>query len=142
MSHQKLNYAAKIRERGFRLTPQRELILEAICEAGDHTTVEEIYTRLQARAPAINLATVYRTVDFLCDIGLVVAAEIEGQKLFEIAGETPHHHLVCHGCGQVERLDHETVADLFDKLDHERGFKVDMDHLVLCGLCQDCREQA
>lgn len=142
VSHWKLNYASKIRQLGFRLTPQRELILDAICEGGGHTTLEEIYARLHDKAPAINLATVYRNLKFWCDMGIVVEAEIGGQKLYEIAGETPHHHLVCHRCGRVERLEHEMVANLFDELERERGFRVDMDHLVLCGLCRYCRDRA
>ncbi len=141
MTHDTLNYAAKIRECGFRLTPQRELILDAVCEAGGHTTVEEIYDRLQAKASAINLATVYRALDFLCDMRLVVTAEINGHKVFEIAGLTPHHHLVCRICGRVERLEHQAVKELFDKLRRERGFKVDTDHLVLFGQCKDCLAQ-
>jgi Fur family ferric uptake transcriptional regulator len=139
MPHLRLNYATKIREQGFRLTPQRQLILDAICEGRGHTAFDEIYARVQAKATAINRATVYRTLHFLCDMGLVVAAEIQGQKVYEIAGERPHHHLVCRACGRVERFDGEMIRDLFDRLEREQQFKVDMDHLVLFGLCQDCR---
>ncbi len=141
MSHDRLNYAEKIRERGFRLTPQRELILDAICEGGGHTSFDEIYAWVQAKAPAINQATVYRTLDFLCQMRLVVAADIGGCKVYEIAGLTPHHHLVCQTCGRVESLAHETVTGLFARIERERQFKVDMNHLVLFGLCQECLEQ-
>jgi Fe2+ or Zn2+ uptake regulation protein len=141
MSHQKLDYAARIREGGFRLTPQRELILNAICEGGGHTTLDEIYARVQAKAKAINLATVYRTLDFLCHMGLVVSAEIDSQKVYEIASQRPHHHLVCQECGRVQGLEHETVETLFTRLERERRFRVTVEHLVLYGLCQDCCEE-
>ena len=141
MSHQKLDYATKIREGGFRLTPQRELILNAICEGGGHTTLDEIYARVQAKAKAINLATVYRTLDFLCDMGLVVSAEIDGHKVYEIASQRPHHHLVCQECGRVEGLEHEMVETLFARIEHERQFRVNMKHLVLFGRCQDCCDE-
>jgi Fe2+ or Zn2+ uptake regulation protein len=141
MSHQKLDYAAKIREGGFRLTPQRELILNAICEGGGHTTLDEIYARVQAKAKAINLATVYRTLDFLCDMGLVVSAEIDGHKVYEIASQRPHHHLVCQKCGRVEGLKHEMVETLFTRIERERQFRVNMKHLVLFGICQDCCDE-
>jgi Fur family ferric uptake transcriptional regulator len=141
MSHQRLNYAAKIREHGFRLTPQRELILDAVCEGHGHTTLDEIWARVHDKATAINLATVYRTLDFLRDMRLIVTADIHGHKVYEIAGQQPHHHLVCRACGRVERLDHETMEALFTRIEREQQFKADMDHVVLCGLCQDCRNR-
>jgi len=141
MSHNRLNYAAKIREGGFRLTPQRQLILDAVCEGGGHTTFDEIYARVRAKAPAINQATVYRALDFLCQMQLVVAANIGGSKVYEIATETPHHHLVCRLCNRVEPLDHEMMAGLFARLERERQFRVDTSHLVLFGLCQECWQQ-
>jgi Fur family ferric uptake transcriptional regulator len=142
MSHHRLNYATKIRERGFRLTPQREIILDAVCEGRGHTTFDEIYTRVQAKAPAINRATVYRTLDFLREMRLVVEADLGGgRKVYEIAGETPHHHLVCRACGRVEEFDQEMMESLFTRIERERQFEVDMDHLVLFGLCQECCNQ-
>jgi Fur family ferric uptake transcriptional regulator len=141
MPHDRLNYAARIRESGFRLTPQRQLILDAVCEGGGHTSFDEIYARVQAKAPTINQATVYRTLDFLCQMRLVVAANIGGCKVYEIATETPHHHLVCRMCGRMESLDHEMVAGLFARIEHERQFKIDTSHLVLLGLCQECWQQ-
>lgn len=141
MSHDRLNYAEKIRERGFRLTPQRKLILDAVCEGGGHTSFDEIYARVQAKAPTINQATVYRTLDFMCQMQLVVAANIGGCQVYEIASLPPHHHLVCRACGRIESLDHETVTGLFAQIERERQFKVDMNHLVLFGLCQECLEQ-
>jgi Fur family ferric uptake transcriptional regulator len=139
MSHHCLDYAARIRKRGFRLTPQRELILDAICEGKSHTTLDEIYARVQAKAPAISLATVYRALGFWSDAGIVIGAEIQGHKVYEIVKEMPHHHLVCRACGQVTELDHESVKMLFDIIKREQQFDVDTDHLVLHGLCQQCR---
>lgn len=139
MSHRLLNYAAQLRARGLRLTPQREMILDAICEAGGHTTFEEIYNRLRARAPAINRATLYRTLDLFRELGLVLTADIGDHcTRYEIAGVTPHHHLVCQRCGQVIRLDHTLMADLFARLEEAHQFKIGVNHIVLYGLCQRC----
>jgi len=141
MSHQRLDYAALLRRRGFRMTPQRQMILDAICEGRGHTTPEEIYARVQAKSPAINQATVYRTLDFLGELGLVVSADIGiGQKVYEIAGETPHHHLVCQACGQVQKLAHALVEPFFASVEEQQQFRVKTDHLILFGLCQRCRE--
>ncbi len=141
MSHYRWDYAALMRERGFRVTPQRELILDAICEGDGHTTPDEIYARVRAKTPHVNRATVYRNLDFLCEMRLVVAAQIGGHMVYEIAGDTPHHHLICRNCDRVEQISHETVKALFDKIEREQKFTVDMDHLALFGLCQKCRRK-
>lgn len=139
MSHHTLNYAALMHDRGFRVTPQRQLILDAICDSDGHTTPEEIYERVRATAPAVNRATVYRNLDFLCEMRLVVAAQIGGHMLYEIAANTPHHHLVCRKCNKVERLSHEALKSFFAKIEREQQFKIDMDHLALFGLCRKCQ---
>ena len=141
MTHHRFDYPTLLHQRGFRMTPQRQMILDAICEGGGHTTPDEIYARVRARAPHLNRATVYRSLDFLCELRLVVAAHISGQMVYEIAGEEPHHHLVCHTCGRTEDLPHRALRGLFRRLDREHGFLVDMDHVALSGLCGHCRPE-
>jgi Fe2+ or Zn2+ uptake regulation protein len=139
MTHHLLNYAARLRERGMRLTPQREMILDAICEGGGPTTFDEIYARLHAKSPAINQATVYRALKVFCDLDLVAAADLgDGKTVYEIASVTPHHHLVCRACGQVETIDQAALASLFAALEREQRFAPDVHHLVLFGYCRRC----
>ncbi len=142
MSHDQVDYVAALRARGFRVTPQRQTILDAVCAGGGHTSLPEIYARVQAVSPAINLATVYRTLDFLQEAGLVVAADIGGHTVYEIAGPKPHHHLVCQGCGGVEEIDPGLVEDFFTALSRAQSFEVDIHHLVLTGRCAQCRSHA
>jgi Fur family ferric uptake transcriptional regulator len=129
-----------MRERGFRVTPQRMLILDAICEGEEHTSFDEIYERVQSKAPGINQATLYRTLDFLCELRLVVSAEIDGRTVFEIAGETPHHHLVCRRCGAIQELADYHFLELRTHLLREHGFKADINHLAITGLCSQCTQ--
>jgi Fur family ferric uptake transcriptional regulator len=138
MSHDRSECAAQMRDLGFRVTPQRMLLLDAICEGNGHTTFDEIYERVKAKAPGINQATVYRALDFLCEVRLVVSADIEGHTVYEIAGETPHHHLVCRGCGVVQELADYHFQVLRDHLLMEHGFMADLDHLAINGLCAKC----
>lgn len=138
MSHDRSECAAQIREQGFRVTPQRMLLLDAICEAKGHTTPDEIYERVKAKAPGINRATVYRSLDFLCELRLVVSAEIDGHTVYEIAGETPHHHLVCRNCGAGQELPDFHFHELREHLLEEHGFQADLDHLAISGLCAKC----
>lgn len=139
MTHDTSNYADRIRALGFRLTPQRQMILDAICELGGHVTPEDVYERVRAKSPAVNRATVYRNLDFLCEVRLVVAAHIGRQTVYEIAGERPHHHLICRNCDAVIQLDGEAVAAFFEQVKRRQRFAVDMDHLTLFGLCPQCR---
>lgn len=140
MSHKEQNFAARIREEGYRFTPQRQLILDALCDMGGHATVEEIYDRVSETAPSINLATVYRTVHFLEELRLVVSAEIKGKTVYEIADPTPHHHLVCHTCGQVRALADHHFDELVEHLAQEHHFRAEIDHLTIGGVCRDCQE--
>ena len=134
-----MDYPALMRKRGFRVTPQRQVILDAICEGGSHTTPEEIYRRVRAKAPAINRATVYRTLDFLCELRLVVAMRVGDRTYYEIAGERPHHHLVCRTCGAMIQLDNALLESLVSSIKRKHHFHVDMDHVGLFGLCEECR---
>jgi Fur family transcriptional regulator, ferric uptake regulator len=132
--------AHTVRAGGFRFTRQRQFILDAIHESGGHTTPDEIYRRVQAKLPTVNRATVYRNVDFLCEMRLLVAAQIGRQMYYEIADREPHHHLVCRNCNHVAEVSHATMKHLFQKINRVASFQVDMDHLVLFGLCDDCQQ--
>jgi Fe2+ or Zn2+ uptake regulation protein len=139
MSHDSHNYASLIRKQGFRLTPQRQLILDTVCEVGGHATAKEIHERIQVIAPAVNRATVYRTLDFFRDLRLIVASDIGGKTVYEIADPIPHHHLVCRRCGRVEALADHHFHELFDHLMSEHNFEAELDHVTIPGICDDCR---
>lgn len=139
-----VNDPEKLREllhkKGYRLTPQRQMILDVIRESRGHITLDEIYTRVQPRIPGISRATLYRTLDFLCELRLAVAADIGGGHwVYELAGDAPHHHLVCRRCGRVEKLSHAEVEQFFTRVAADHGYTIDMDHLALFGVCSQCR---
>lgn len=138
MTSVKETFKSKVHGRGFRFTPQRQLILEAIVESEGHVSLQNIIEIVQAKAPAISLPTIYRTLDFLCEIRIAVALKVGNTTYFEIAGDKPHHHLVCRTCGALEVLPHSEVQRLFGKIERSYNFRVDMDHLGLFGLCKNC----
>ncbi len=131
-----------IRQGRHRVTPQRRAILQAVIQGGEHSSLEEVYQRVKASLPGINLATVYRDLNFLCELRILVAADVGGRNwVFELAGEVPHHHLVCRTCGKVERIEQEEVQGLVDRIAAKHEFFIDMDHMALFGLCKDCRKK-
>ena len=139
MSHNERNFAERIREMGYRMTPQRQLILDAICGMGGHASIAEIYGKVHELSPVIDRATVYRTINMLHENGLIVSAEIHGTTTYEIAEEDPHHHLVCRGCGHVTLLDNDHFSHLVQHLDQEHGFRAELNHLTISGLCSTCQ---
>lgn len=133
--------AARLHTHGYRLTPQRHVILEAVRQAGDHVTPEQVYETVHAQHPAISRATIYRTLDFLCEQRLIVAMHWGGQMYYEIAGETPHHHLICRTCGAVAEIDRALIELLIESTAKKHRFTIDMDHIALFGQCRQCATQ-
>lgn len=132
-------FKSTVHSQGFRVTPQRQIILDSIQAGGGHVSLPEIIERAQSKLRALSLPTIYRTLDFLCEIRVVTALRVGSTTYFEIAEEQPHHHLVCRNCGAVEVLPHVAVQNLFGKIERSYKFRVDMDHLGLFGLCSHCQ---
>lgn len=122
-----------------KLTPQRRLVLDAIHDANAHLTAEEIISHVQARMPEVHRSTVYRTLDLLERTGCVFQSELGGRVIYHHADEGHHHHLVCTKCGKVVECEEELFAPVEATLIREYGFTVDLKHLVMNGLCKECK---
>jgi Fur family ferric uptake transcriptional regulator len=130
-----------IRQRGYRVTPQRQLILDAVRAGKGHSTPDEVYRRVIRKAPALNRATVYRTLDFLAEQHLITCADLgTGSKVYEAVSEAQHQHLVCERCGKVEQISHRAIQRAFRQIERDQSFVVTTDHLALFGLCQECQK--
>ncbi len=128
----------QLRSRGYRLTPQRELVLEAVTELG-HATPEEALTWIHGRSSSVNISTVYRTLELLEELGLVRHAHLShGAPTYHAATEAEHVHLVCRGCEAVLELDPTAVAPMVASLEQEHGFHADVGHLTVFGVCREC----
>jgi Fur family ferric uptake transcriptional regulator len=130
--------AEKLRERGLRLTPQRQLILEAVHGLG-HATPEQIHHTVQERVAGVNITTVYRTLELLEELGLVTHTHLShGSPTYHDAGEHQHVHLVCRNCGTIIEVAPDVLQPVTDRLREQRGFRVDIGHVALFGVCADC----
>lgn len=133
--------AAELRARGERMTPQRLLVLEAMRGEHGHFTAEAIYARVRASYPYINLATIYRSLNWLKDQGLVSETDLGGGHLeYEYLSERRHHHLVCLRCGQKQEFADDVVAPLAAALHERYSFAPRLDHLAVFGRCRGCQE--
>ena len=127
-----------LRQRGYRITPQREMVVEAIC-GEQHVTAEEIFDNVQKRTKTVNIATVYRTLDLLVEEGLATRTDLGGDRVvYAAAHHGPHLHLVCRTCGVVLDAELETLQSVFDCLEDQFGFVSGPQHLAVHGLCEYC----
>jgi len=128
-----------LRAGGYRVTPQRQLILEAVTKL-EHATPEEIYAEVKQTAVGVNVSTVYRTLELLEQIGLVTHTHLgHGANRYHLAAEAQHSHLVCRECGDVTEVDPAVVSPLVGALDADYGFETDVGHLTVFGTCAKCR---
>ena len=130
----------KLREQGFRLTPQREMVLHVMHQLDDFSTAEAIYARVQTMSAAVDLSTVYRTLDLLDRLHMVACVETgDGQRVFKLEGaHGPHLHLVCARCGAVAGAELDAARPLAAALRARHGFAAELDHLTIPGLCAAC----
>ena len=130
---------SKLSELGYRLTPQRMMILSAIENSDDHISAEEIYAQVVAKYPNVNISTVYRTLELLKRLGLVTETDLgEGRVRYHPADKGHHHHLVCKECGAIIDLDESAMAPVKDTLLREYKFIADLEHLAIFGRCINC----
>jgi len=134
-------YSEQLRARGYRMTPQRLVILRILHDSGRHLTPLEVCHLAQEAMPGLTEATVYRTLSFLTQQGFVLAAHIgNGQLVYEIA-ERAHHHLVCRACGKTHEIDHSDLRALYEHFQDTTGFQIDSMHVTFFGLCPACQKK-
>jgi Fur family ferric uptake transcriptional regulator len=135
------SWQEELRARGYRVTPQRQLVLEAVTDL-EHATPEEICTQVQRTAHGVNISTVYRTLELLEELGLVKHAHLgHGPPTYHLAAEAEHVHLVCRRCGSVADVTPRVADGLVELLRKQFGFATDVHHLTVHGCCGECEAQ-
>jgi Fur family transcriptional regulator, peroxide stress response regulator len=135
------NLEDKLRQKKLKITPQRLEILRAIQHLPHHPSAELVYQSVKKRYPAVSLATVYKTLETLVEIGEIRIALINGGKTLYDTRLDKHHHFVCSACGHVE--DVNMNLDCFETcFPHARGenYRVMSSEVVFHGLCPKCED--
>ena len=132
-----------LKEKGYKLTPQRRSIIDGIIKnEGNHLTTEELYDLVKVECPEIGLATVYRTVQLLEDIGVVCKLDLnDGCNRYELihADENhQHHHLICTNCGKVIEVHGDLLEGLENEIQRTYNFEVKNHSLKFYGICNEC----
>jgi len=134
------NFIDTLRSHGYRITPQREMIVEAIAHSGHHIDAEEVFAQVQERTRSVNIATVYRTLELLVEQGLASRIDLgEERAMYATYQHGPHIHLVCRQCGQVMDANQDMLSVLNHQLQSEYQFAADLQHISVVGLCSDCQ---
>ena len=129
---------SKLRGSGYRLTPQRELILAAVDTLG-HATPDEVLAEVRRHSGAVNASTVYRTLEVLEELGLVRHAHLSDRApTYHSVTDHEHFHLVCRNCRKVVSVEPHVLDDLTAALRAQPGFVVDVGHLTVFGHCVEC----
>jgi Fur family ferric uptake transcriptional regulator len=133
--------ASRLHSLGYRLTPQRQLVLQAVEKLG-HATPDEILAEVQQHASAVNVSTIYRTLEVLEELGLVRHAHLSDRApTYHSVTDHVHFHLVCRNCHHVVSVDPEVLAPFAGRLREEQGFVIDVGHLAIFGECVECEDQ-
>jgi len=129
-----------LRQEGYRLTPQRMMILDIINDSVSHISAEEIHQKVREQYPFVNISTIYRTLNLLKKLRLISETDLgEGYVRYELLERGRHHHLICRRCGESSTFEHEFLKPLQLRLLNKYGFAADLDHFAIFGLCQRCR---
>lgn len=135
----------ELQAKGYKLTPQREATLKVLIEREeDHLSAEEVFFLVKEKAPEIGLATVYRTLELLCELKVVDKINFgDGVSRYDLRKEGVdhfHHHLVCMECGSVEEIIEDLLGDVEKIVETDWGFQVEDHRLTFHGVCKQCQE--
>ena len=133
-----------LRASGYRLTPQRVLVWNVLRRSHDqHLSAEEICAQVQETIPTFNVASVYRTLALLADLGLAKEIRLDdGPARWEVTHDHEHHHMVCRVCGSITHDDDPVLDLVSDRVQATHGFAAEEVDLVVTGVCAGCRAAA
>ncbi len=135
---------AELNEKGWRLTPQRETILQVFQELpkGQHLSAEDLYNVLQERGSGISLSTIYRTLKLMARMGILRELELaEGHKHYEINQPHPyhHHHLICVRCSKTIEFKNDQILKIGAKAAQKEGYHLLDCQLTIHAVCPACQ---
>ena len=133
----------KLKDLDFRITPQRLAVLKILAESKGHPSVENIFKQVKPNFPTTSLATIYKTVNLLKEIGEVVELDFsEESNRYDGNKPYPHPHLICTKCKTIMDPDMATVEDLSEELARKTGYEILNHRLDFYGICPRCQENS
>jgi Fe2+ or Zn2+ uptake regulation protein len=131
----------KLKEKGYRITPQRRIIMEKIVQTAGLLTADEIWNLVRQEYSDIGLDTIYRNINMLTENGVLIPITGMGKERtrYELAHANHHHHVVCVKCGKAVCIDYCPIDEEFIKLLRKSGYELIRHNVELLGLCSNCK---
>lgn len=134
------HFADALKNLGYRLTPQRLMILAALEEGEGHLSIDDIRQRIESRYPRVDFSTIYRNLELLKKLSLVTETDLgEGRVQYHLAEKGHHHHLICRQCGATIELGEEPFLPVREAILRDHGFRAELSHFAVFGRCRRCR---
>jgi Fur family peroxide stress response transcriptional regulator len=133
---------AKLQQNGYRLTPQRLTVLKILAASDQHPSVEQIYARVKPDFPMTSLATVYKTVTLLKEMGEVLELSFGGySNRYDGKRPYPHPHLLCIKCKDIVDSDVPAFSELAEEITQKTGYQIVSHRLEFFGICPRCQDK-
>jgi Fur family ferric uptake transcriptional regulator len=135
----------KLQERQHKMTPQRQIVLQIFLDhPGEHLSAEDVHGLLRDKRAEIGLATVYRSLELLSNLGILQKMEFgDGCSRYEVNTTDPkahhHHHLICTRCNKVIEFEDDLLDDLERDICSKSGFKIQDHQVKFFGICKECQ---
>jgi len=130
----------KLKEHGFKVTPQRLAVYNVLKDTKEHPSAETIYNKLLPMYPTMSLATVYKSLEVFKNMGLVQELDLgEGSSRYD-ANTKYHPHIFCINCGKVEDVGNDMLYDLLDGVREKTGYDIVKQQLYFYGYCPKCKK--
>jgi len=133
----------RLRSQNFRITPQRLAILRVLAASTGHPTAEMVYEEVRTDFPTTSLATIYKTVSLLKELGEILELGFtDGSNRYDGSKPFPHPHVICTQCKRIIDPDLSSLRDLTREVMEETGFHIITHRLDFFGICLECRDKA
>jgi Fur family peroxide stress response transcriptional regulator len=129
----------KLREKGYRLTPQRLALVDLIAASDGHPNASQLYDRIKRRFPTTSPATVYKLLALLKELGEVFEIDFRDDSHYDGNRPEPHPHLICTRCRKIVDGTMDLENGWIRKMENKSGYRIERHQLTLFGLCPDCR---
>ncbi len=132
----------KLRDLNFRITPQRVAILRVFLNSQDHPSVEQVYAQVKADFPSTSLATVYKTVNLMKQVGEILEIGFAGGgNRYDGNKPYPHPHLICTRCKKIMDSDVGLADQIVNELEQTSGYRIVSHQIEFFGICPACQKQ-
>ena len=133
---------AALKDRAFRLTPQRVELVRLIASSEGHPSAAQLYARIKRQYPTMSLATVYKTLNLLKELGQVLEIDLRDDSHYDGNRPQPHPHLICIKCNKIVDGEADFDPSVIRKLERVSGYKILRSQVSFYGLCPDCKQSS